>query len=218
MPNINKYSTSTVIVISELLCTWRPPQPYDLLHGVVGLSGYCQQLISWPKHAEQRCGYRMCARHKLCAHEHCLSTHHLCHNLHKLLRPSRNMCLHQGNTRAIACACVHERLVAKIRMWIFSQSQYLIKRRPAQIAMSISCGPSKVMGTQASIAHGILHAPQILSHHMVDVPKVRCQLRGCIPHLQRHACESSWIGLQESIAGGQDVGDLQGKARALTAC
>lgn len=100
------------------------------------------------------------------------------------------MSLHQGNTRAIACGCVHERLaLPRSACGYLSQLQYLIKYRPAQIAMSISCGPSKMMGTQTGIAHGILHAPQILSHHVVDVPKVRSQLRGCIPHLHRQACE-----------------------------
>ena len=42
----------------------------------------------------------------------------------------------------------------------------------AQVAMAVPCGAGKVMRAQAGASHGILHAPQIVSDHQINMLKV----------------------------------------------
>ena len=49
---------------------------------------------------------------------------------------------------------------------------HLVQGGSAQVAMAVPCGAGKVMRAQAGASHGILHAPQIVSDHQINMLKV----------------------------------------------
>lgn len=60
---------------------------------------------------------------------------------------------------------------------------YLVKGRAAHISVAIPRAARKVMGPQASSAHGRLHAAEVVCHHVVYPREGGGQILRSRPHL-----------------------------------